>query len=325
MGPEPPSSFILTATGDESLAERFDSIKNLSVRDALAQLSDIWPQVTIALAVLVAIFLFAAGVLRPGGFVKSGIRDVTPYPALMWLFAGIVVFLSQQMAMQWASQTPAIVGSGPLDGLQGEAGRASVGCAIAAVVGLGLMYLMGKSAPEAGLKIGGLDPLLGAGCFLLAMPLVQVTAMISEAIYRQVNGADPPVLAHNTLRLIVEERGQPLVWLLIAAVVIGAPIVEELIFRAGLQSAILKLTGSPWGAVLGTSTLFTLMHLSVVPPDGRYALGQLFVLSVAMGIAFERTKRLGVPIVMHICFNALTVLLALTLTDSGAGSAVAGR
>jgi membrane protease YdiL (CAAX protease family) len=184
---------------------------------------------------------------------------------------------------------------------------------------------MAKSAPEAGLKIGGLDPLLGAGCFLLAMPLVQVVAMISEAIYRQVNGAEPPVLAHDTLKLIVDTRGDVMVWLLIAAVVIGAPIVEELIFRGGLQSAILKLTGSPWAAVLGTSTLFALMHLSVVPADGRFALAPLFALSVAMGLAFERTKRLGVPIVMHMCYNGLTVLLALTLADPSPANPVAGR
>jgi membrane protease YdiL (CAAX protease family) len=36
------------------------------------------------------------------------------------------------------------------------------------------------------------------------------------------------------------------------------------------------------------------------------------MLGLAMGIAFERTKRLGVPIIMHICFNGLNVALALS-------------
>ena len=54
--------------------------------------------------------------------------------------------------------------------------------------------------------------------------------------------------------------------------------------------------------------LFAAAHTGTVPIYGQVA---LFALSVCIGFAFERTKRLGVAIGMHIAFNALNVALAL--------------
>jgi membrane protease YdiL (CAAX protease family) len=65
-----------------------------------------------------------------------------------------------------------------------------------------------------------------------------------------------------------------------------------------------------WISILGTSTLFTLVHRMGQPPVPWHALVPIFVLSVSMGVAYERTKRIGVPIAMHVCFNALNVALA---------------
>ena len=48
-----------------------------------------------------------------------------------------------------------------------------------------------------------------------------------------------------------------------------------------------------------------------------YALAPLFMLSVTMGLAFERTKHIGVPIVMHAAFNALNIALVVA-TSGGA-------
>ena len=38
-----------------------------------------------------------------------------------------------------------------------------------------------------------------------------------------------------------------------------------------------------------------------------------FVLSIGLGIAFERTKRIGVPILMHVLFNAGNVAITLMM------------
>ncbi len=43
----------------------------------------------------------------------------------------------------------------------------------------------------------------------------------------------------------------------------------------------------------------------------EHAVAPLFALSVALGASYERTGRLGVPIVMHGAFNALNLAIAL--------------
>ena len=102
-------------------------------------------------------------------------------------------------------------------------------------------------------------------------------------------------------------------WALIAAIVVLVPIVEELIYRVFIQSAFLRIVRSRWIAVFLTSFVFVLAHWGVLPEGGKHALAPLFVLSVALGAAYERTGRLGVPMVMHAAFNTLNIVLAFVI------------
>ena len=43
----------------------------------------------------------------------------------------------------------------------------------------------------------------------------------------------------------------------------------------------------------------------------------LFALGAGMGLAYERTRRLGVPIVMHMGFNAANIALAMQSQSAG--------
>jgi membrane protease YdiL (CAAX protease family) len=45
-----------------------------------------------------------------------------------------------------------------------------------------------------------------------------------------------------------------------------------------------------------------------------YAVAVVTVLSICMGVAFERTRDLSTPIVMHILFNAGNVAMALLVS-----------
>src|SRR6185369_4082201 len=99
-------------------------------------------------------------------------------------------------------------------------------------------------------------------------------------------------------------------WVLVGTAVLGAPFVEELMFRVFLQSALLRLLGRTWPSILVTSALFALVHLGGgVRPSEAYALAPLFILSVAMGVVYERTRSALAPITMHMAFNALNVAL----------------
>jgi membrane protease YdiL (CAAX protease family) len=104
--------------------------------------------------------------------------------------------------------------------------------------------------------------------------------------------------------------------------IIAAPVVEEIIYRGFIQSSILKLTSRPWTSIFITSIIFAGAHMLpailVALDKGQsltgvipwYSAATVGVLGLCMGIAFERTKEIGVPITMHVIFNAMNVALA---------------
>lgn len=92
---------------------------------------------------------------------------------------------------------------------------------------------------------------------------------------------------------------------LIAVVI--APIVEELIFRGCIYTVLKKYAGMI-PALLFTSIFFSLIHNSV------FAFFPLIILSMMLIWAYEKTKSLWTPIVMHMIFNATTVVTALFFT-----------
>ncbi len=151
----------------------------------------------------------------------------------------------------------------------------------------------------------------GLGWFLLAAPVVIAVSLLAVLAARVSSGVVPEPVAHDLLRQILDHRASPWAWGLVAAAVVGAPIVEEVVYRALFQSAILKATGRPWVAIAITSILFVAAHLSPGAGVPVHALATLAALSVCMGVAYEHTRSLIVPITMHVCFNAANVVLAL--------------
>ena len=130
-------------------------------------------------------------------------------------------------------------------------------------------------------------------------------------------------------RLLLVERGRTLLegapldvlrapeagawkWVLIVGAVIATPIVEEVLFRSLLQSAlaaVLPGRWGKWGAVQIASALFTLAHTT--GGVEWHSLPAIAVLGLSMAVAYERTGRIAVPIAMHVAFNGANVLLAL--------------
>ena len=93
-------------------------------------------------------------------------------------------------------------------------------------------------------------------------------------------------------------------WLVVVAVVILAPIAEEVFFRGVVFNAWLREGGRRW-AFLGSSALFALIHISVV------ALVPIFLLGLALAWVYQRTGNLLAPIAMHATVNGISVALAL--------------
>lgn len=93
-------------------------------------------------------------------------------------------------------------------------------------------------------------------------------------------------------------------WLVILAVVILAPIAEEVFFRGVVFNAWLRERGRRW-AFIGSSAVFAIIHVSVV------ALLPIFLLGLALAWIYQRKGNLLAPIAMHATVNGISVALAL--------------
>jgi membrane protease YdiL (CAAX protease family) len=119
-------------------------------------------------------------------------------------------------------------------------------------------------------------------------------------------GAPAPSEGHQLLPLVREMPLGPRLLGLVLLIAVLAPVLEEAVFRGLFQTALRRLTGSAWAAVLLLSLGFTAMHFAVV--DWQMAPG-LFVLSGVLGVLYERRASLVPAVVAHAVFNAANMVL----------------
>ncbi|WP_209959007.1 CPBP family intramembrane glutamic endopeptidase [Psychrobacter sp. PL19] len=92
------------------------------------------------------------------------------------------------------------------------------------------------------------------------------------------------------------------VWLLILAIVIVAPIYEELVFRGLLWSAIAEQFSEQRGAIIAsiiTSLIFAVIHLQY----GLYEISTIVILAFIFCYARIKSGSLLLPIILHIINN----------------------
>jgi membrane protease YdiL (CAAX protease family) len=147
---------------------------------------------------------------------------------------------------------------------------------------------------------------------LIVLPITLAIGMWATKISAALGHPVDPT-AHTLLKRIVEPSGDA-GWrmCLIAAAVVGAPVIEEVCYRALLQRGLMTLTRAAWPAIIFSSALFTVMHAGAIPAGSFWAAGTLiFALSVCLGLLFARTGSVVTPIVVHSMFNAANIALAL--------------
>jgi membrane protease YdiL (CAAX protease family) len=93
-------------------------------------------------------------------------------------------------------------------------------------------------------------------------------------------------------------------WLvvLVVVVVIGAPLVEELVYRGLLQGAMIRRVDDTI-AVVAVAAWFALIHFRPVEYPGLFAFG------LVLGLCAQRTRRLGMSVIAHVAFNATGLIL----------------
>jgi membrane protease YdiL (CAAX protease family) len=237
--------------------------------------------------------------------------------AAVWLVAGLLVWLASMVGASIVAAMPADwVGLPDTARRNGLTHAGAYGLAI--TVGVLILIMLRPRLPEngrdAGMRVRWGDLYYGVLSLVLVAPFYLVVSQLSQMASRWVMREAPSTIKHQTLQMVADGPRDIWWWAMIAGAAVGAPLVEELVYRVFLQSAALKATkgaGRGWVAVIATSAVWAPIHLigGAVPVS---AVPSLFVLGVGIGIAYERTRRLGVPIVMHVLFNTIN-LLAVTL------------
>ena len=174
-------------------------------------------------------------------------------------------------------------------------------CYVVAMVHVSRRFGSGHFAGDYGLRVRRRDVLgvgIGVLCQIVLVPAVYLPL---QAVWPDTFGDDQ--LQENAAGLANRATGASMV-LLVIVVVIGAPIVEELVYRGLIQRS-LSSRVSDAIAVTATAVLFTLIHFRPIEYPG------LFAFAIVLGVCAAATRRLGLSIAVHIGFNATGLILVM--------------
>ncbi|MDD5458165.1 MAG: CPBP family intramembrane metalloprotease [Phycisphaerae bacterium] len=152
-------------------------------------------------------------------------------------------------------------------------------------------------------KTAGRDFAWAAVNLVSVWPLIFAAMYITLFIGKLIYGADFQMTQHEELKLLTEYSSPPMIAAIIIVAVVAAPIVEELLFRGMFQTIIRSYTGSAWIGIFFTAALFSMIHIT-----NPTHLPAIFVLSLCLGYAYEKSGSLLRSIFIHAMFNATAVI-----------------
>lgn len=183
-------------------------------------------------------------------------------------------------------------------------GYATSMAAIAMLTACDLRFRPGELS-RIGFSIKGIcnGLLLGTAAAVVILPTVFGVSYLTQWFFESIHYQHES--AHPLLRLF-DDSSSPQRWAIVVLAAIIAPVGEELLFRAHLQTALVRFTRLPprGRIVFGVgvaSLIFTLFHgeLWMMPP--------LLALSIGMGAVFQWTQNIFASIAVHVCFNSVSL------------------
>lgn len=151
---------------------------------------------------------------------------------------------------------------------------------------------------------------LGFFYFLASLPIIYCVSAVWSMITGMLAEAGLPFdpEPQHAITMFQELNDPRLILAMIVLAVIVAPIVEELVFRAGIFR-FLKGRFPQWIAILASSILFGMVHLNL------QSLAGLITVGVCLCIAYELSGNIKVPIFFHAFFNLNTLVLLMILPE----------
>ncbi|HED52748.1 MAG TPA: CPBP family intramembrane metalloprotease [Phycisphaerales bacterium] len=251
-------------------------------------------------------WFWRSDLIRPGSFSRRQPADKPPMSAGAMLFGlMIAVFVVSAVGVILA-----VGGEAEPENIA-EAGRRDLFGAIAGTsAAIGAIILAHRLWPIDRFRFSTKGIGTGVLVFALVFPItLGATALVRVLMVGL--GRDPGAsVAHEKLRLMLD--ADPGAWLavIIAVAALGTPIFEEIIFRGLFQSAMVAVFPGRWPGVLVSTAFFTWLHVGAADP---ISLTSIALLGLALGLAYEWTGKLLVPITMHAAFNLLNIVLAFAL------------
>jgi membrane protease YdiL (CAAX protease family) len=98
-----------------------------------------------------------------------------------------------------------------------------------------------------------------------------------------------------------------LFWIAIPSVALGAPLVEEFMFRGPLFASLAQTRIGRWGAVLLSSAGWSLMHMT----EPLFSVALIFIMGLVLGAMLLRFGSLWVTMACHGAWNFIFALVTL--------------
>jgi membrane protease YdiL (CAAX protease family) len=177
-----------------------------------------------------------------------------------------------------------------------------------ALGGLGVLYLSIKPflplpAGWFRLNLRGNWWLWGLGGYCVAWPLVFLVSVLNQQLWQGQGGSNP------LLSLALQAQDRVALGIFFFTAAIAAPFFEEFLFRGFLLPSLTRYL-PVWGAIVVSSLLFAVAHLSlseILP---------LTVLGMVLGVVYTRSRNLLASMLLHSLWNSGT-LLSLFILGSG--------
>jgi membrane protease YdiL (CAAX protease family) len=133
-------------------------------------------------------------------------------------------------------------------------------------------------------------------------PVILFALYSTYIIGKLLFGSDFAIVQHQSLAELAQSGSLAVKILLVISAVIVAPFFEELMFRGLIQSTLTAYLQKPILSICLTSALFSSIH-----PSWTHFAG-IFVLSVCLGLVYEKSGSLLRTIWMHALFNSISIV-----------------
>lgn len=140
--------------------------------------------------------------------------------------------------------------------------------------------------------------LLGLVCIAVVLPLADLSSYL----------AGQPLVPEFVRNLYLTARQSNTLWLLAIALVIAAPLAEELVFRGFMYRGLAASRVGVSGAILIPSAIWAVMHIQYSP----FYIAHIFIIGLVLGWLRWRSGSTILTLLLHAVIN-LTSLIQIAL------------